>query len=102
MHQNVTYNWRQTRLPKLSCAASTWWCGPRPSYDKWAKMVRQLYWRVWPSGRPQLTKFFSCRNLSETAFKRKGLQTKLFWASLISLKLLIQSGTQLSFTNFWL
>jgi len=51
---------------------------------------------------PQLTEFFSCSNLSGTDFKRKDLQTKLFWPPLISLKLLIRPGTQLSFTDYWL
>jgi len=33
-------------------ATSTWWCGPRPSYERWAEMARQLPRRVRPSGRP--------------------------------------------------
>jgi len=37
-----------------------------------------------------------------TTFKTKGLHIELFWPPLISPKLLTRSGTQFSFTNFWL
>jgi len=48
----------------------------------------------------QLIKFFSCPNLFGTASKRKELQIELFWPPLISLMLLIWSGTHLSSTNY--
>jgi len=47
-----------------------------------------------------LIKFFCCPKLFGTAFKRKDFQIKLFWPPLIFLKLLIRSGTRLSFINY--
>jgi len=36
-----------------------WWCGPRPSYGKWAEMARQLSRGVRPSGHPQRLELIS-------------------------------------------
>jgi len=40
-------------------ATSTWWCGPRPSLERWAKIARQLPRGARPSGRPN--RLFSYR-----------------------------------------
>jgi len=51
-------------------------------------------------GRLPKSVFENASNLFGTASKRKDLQIELFWLPLISLKLLIRFGTQLSSTNY--
>jgi len=53
-------------------------------------------------GRSTINQVLLCPSLTGMTSKRKDLQAKLFWPLLIFLKLLIRSGTQLSFTNYWL
>jgi len=73
-------DWRGSDLHQR-LAASTRWCDPRPSLERWAEMVRQLPRGVRPSGRPQssawLGRFASV--LSYVSLELKKMNLIRFW-----------------------